>query len=220
MSPRGISDLERAVRTRPYPATVRRLAQALGLSEADRHLLQAAATPLARFNTRIGSAPYGRSLPTPLSSFVGREREVAGVRHLLAASRLVTLLGPGGIGKTRLAIEAATGMVDQIADGVDFVALASVRDPDLVISAVARALGIQDMGSRDMADRLQSQLRAADLLLVLDNFEHVLPAADAVGSLLANCPRLRVLVTSRAPLRLSGECEVLVQPLALPEAQV
>jgi predicted ATPase/DNA-binding CsgD family transcriptional regulator/transcriptional regulator with XRE-family HTH domain len=219
LSPRGISDLERSVRTRPYPATVRRLADALGLSEADRHVLQAAATPSARCDATTVGRPHGGSLPTPLSSFVGREREVAGVRHLLAASRLVTLLGPGGIGKTRLAIEAATGMVDRFADGVDFVALASVRDPDLVISAVARALGIQDMGGRDMADRLQSHLRTADLLLVLDNFEHVLPAADAVGSLLANCPHLRVLVTSRAPLRLSGECEVPVQPLALPEAR-
>ena len=216
LSPRGISDLERAARTRPYPATVRRLADALGLSEADRYALEAAATPSARFDVGIASCAVG-SLPTPLSSFVGREREVAEVRHLLAANRLVTLLGPGGIGKTRLAIEAATGIVGNFADGIVFVALASVRDPGLVISAVARALGIQDVGSRALVDRLRSRLRAADLLLLLDNFEHVLSAADAIGSLLADCSRLRVLVTSRAPLRLSGECEVPVQPLALPE---
>ena len=100
------------------------------------------------------------------------------MRHLLAANRLVTLLGPGGIGKTRLAVEVAAGIVDQFADGVVFVALASVRDPDLVIGAVAQALGIQEMGSRALIDRLHSRLRTADLLLLLDNFEHVLPAAD------------------------------------------
>jgi predicted ATPase len=124
----------------------------------------------------------------------------------------VTLLGPGGIGKTRLAIEVATGLVDQFTDGVVFVALASVRDPNLVVGAVAEALGIQEMGSRALVDRVQSQLRTADLLLLLDNFEHVLPAAEVVGSVLASCSRLRVLVTTRAPLRLSGEREVVVPP--------
>ena len=219
LSARGISDLERAARTHPYPATVRRLAEALGLSEADRCVLETAVSPSARFNPETASRTSASAgiLPTPLSSFVGREREVAEVRHLLAGSRLVTLIGPGGIGKTRLAVEVAAGIVDQFADGIVFVALASVRDPDLVISAVAQALGIQEMGSRALVDHLHSRLRTADLLLLLDNFEHVLSAAEAVGSLLANCPRLRVLVTSRAPLRLSGECEVAIQPLAHPD---
>jgi predicted ATPase/DNA-binding CsgD family transcriptional regulator/transcriptional regulator with XRE-family HTH domain len=219
MSARGISDLERAARKHPYPATVRRLAKALSLSDADRRVLEAAVPSSARLDveTATHTSASAGIVPTPLSSFVGREREVAAVRDLLAASRLVTLVGPGGIGKTRLAVEVVTGTVDQLADGVVFVPLASVRNADLVISAVAQALGIQEMGSRTLLDRLHSHLRTADLILLLDNFEHVLPAAEAVGSLLSSCPRLRVLVTSRAPLRLSGEREFAVQPLAVPD---
>ena len=117
-------------------------------------------------------------LPTPLSSFVGREQEVAEVRRCLPRLVWSRSLGPGGIGKTRLAVEVAAGIVDQFADGVVFVALASVRDPDLVVGAVAQALGIQEMGSRALIDRLHTRLRNADLLLLLDNFEHVLPAAE------------------------------------------
>jgi predicted ATPase len=212
MSARGISDLERGVRTHPYPATVRRLAEALALSDAHRTVLERAAT-------RIGAEPSGPvgALPTPLSSFVGREQQVAVVRKVLAVERLVTLLGPGGIGKTRLAIEAAAGAGGAFADGVVFVALANVRDPGLVVGAVAEALGIQEMGSRPLTDRVRSRLRTAHTLVLLDNFEHVLPAADAVGALLADCPRLHLLVTSRVPLRLAGERELPVPPLALPD---
>ena len=212
MSARGISDLERGVRTHPYPATVRRLAEALALSDAHRTVLERAAT-------RIGAEPSGPvgALPTPLSSFVGREQQVAVVRKVLAVERLVTLLGPGGIGKTRLAIEAAAGAGGAFADGVVFVALANVRDPGLVVGALAEALGIQEMGSRPLTDRVRSRLRTAHTLVLLDNFEHVLPAADAVGALLADCPRLHLLVTSRVPLRLAGERELPVPPLALPD---
>ena len=203
MSARGISDLERGARTHPYPATVRRLAVALALSDADRTVLERAAT-------RIEAEPSGPvgALPTPLSSFVGREQQVAVVRKVLAVERLVTLLGPGGIGKTRLAIEVAAGLGEVFADGVVFVALANVRDPGLVVGAVAEALGIQEMGSRPLTDRVRSRLRRAHTLVMLDNFEHVLPAAAAVGVLLADCPRLHLLVTSRVPLRLSGEREL------------
>jgi predicted ATPase/DNA-binding CsgD family transcriptional regulator/DNA-binding XRE family transcriptional regulator len=215
VSPRGISDLERGARKHPFPATVRRLAEALGLPDADRSVLQDAAYSPARAYQR--PSPHAGRLPAPVSSFVGREQEVEHVRRALTATRLITLLGPGGIGKSRLAVEAAAGVVDQFADGVTFVALASVRDPDLVSGAVAQALDIQEMGTRALLDRLHSHLRTAHLLLVLDNFEHVLPAADLVGSLLANCPRLRVLVTSRAALRISGEREIAVHPLALPD---
>jgi predicted ATPase/DNA-binding CsgD family transcriptional regulator/DNA-binding XRE family transcriptional regulator len=221
LSPRGISDLERAARTHPFPATVHRLAEALGLAEADRRVLQVAAEPSARFESGTSSqlSAHAGILPTPLSSFVGREQEVAEVRHLLAATRLVTLLGPGGIGKTRLAVEVATGIVDQFPDGVVFAALASLRDSELVVGAMAQALGIQDMGRGVLTDRVHARLRNADLLLVLDNLEHVLPAAEAIGSLLANCPMVRALVTSREPLRIAGEREVAVQPLALPDSR-
>ncbi len=114
------------------------------------------------------------------------------------------MLGPGGIGKTRLAIEVAAGIVDDFADGVVFVPLASVRDSGLVISALAEALGIQEMGSRPLADRVRSRLQTAQMLVLLDNFEHVLRAAEAVGALLADCKQLRVLVTSRAPCACQG----------------
>ena len=220
LSPRGISDLERGARRHPFPATVRRLAETLGLSEAERLTLEQAADLSIRVEQRAtpdySHAPAGL-LPTPVSSFVGREQAVGLVRRALTETRLVTLLGPGGIGKTRLAVEAAAGIVDQFPDGVRFVPLAGVRNPDLVPGAMAQALDIQEMGSRAVIERLHSQLRHADLLLLLDNFEHVLAAAELVASLLANCPRLRVLATSRAPLRISGEREVAVQPLALPD---
>jgi predicted ATPase/DNA-binding CsgD family transcriptional regulator/DNA-binding XRE family transcriptional regulator len=217
LSPRGISDLERGARTRPYLATVRRLAEALGLSDADRRVLQTAAHARCAIDRR--SADHPGDLPVSLTSFVGREHELAELRQLITAHRLVTLLGPGGIGKTRLAVEIATGLVDAFAEGVVFVPLASVRDPNLVVGAMAQALGIQEMGSRGLSDRLHIRLRDADVLLLLDNFEHVLPAADGLASLLANCPKLRFLVTSRAPLRISGERELAVSPLALPSAR-
>ena len=221
LSPRGISDLERAARQHPYPTTVRRLAEALGLSAADRSLLESAALPVARHDAaEAGSSANPGLPPTLLTSFIGREQEVAHVGRLLAAHRLVTLLGPGGIGKTRLAVQVANSIVDQFVDGVVFVALASVHDPELVVGAVAEALGIQEMGSRALADRLRARLQGADLLLLLDNFEHVLPAAGAVASLLARCALLKVLVTSRAPLRLAGEREVAVHPLALPDTHL
>ena len=215
MSARGISDLERGAGTHPYPATVRRLAEALELSDADRTVLERAATRVGR---SLPASIDSGALPTRLSSFVGRERQVADVRRVLGAHRLVTLLGPGGIGKTRLAIEAAAGLGAGFPDGVVFVALANVRDPALVISAVAEALGIKEMGSRPLVDGVRARLGTAKTLVLLDNFEHVLPAADAVGALLADCARLHVLITSRVPLHLCGEHEVVVQPLALPDA--
>jgi predicted ATPase/DNA-binding CsgD family transcriptional regulator/DNA-binding XRE family transcriptional regulator len=217
LSPRGISDLERAARTRPHGATVHRLAEALGLSDADRRVLETAAH--ARSGADRSSAAHDGLLPAPLSSFVGRRHELTDLHQLVTAHRLVTLLGPGGIGKTRLAVEVAAGLVDYFSDGVVFVPLASVRDPDLVVGAMAQALGIREMGSRALSDRLRTRLRDADVLLLLDNFEHVLPAADDLASLLAACPRLRLLVTSRAPLRISGEREVAVPPLALPDSR-
>jgi predicted ATPase/DNA-binding CsgD family transcriptional regulator/DNA-binding XRE family transcriptional regulator len=212
LSPRGISDLERSARTHPYPATVRQLAQALDLSPADGRLFEAAAR--ASIGTRF-SAYTG--LPTPFSSFIGRDTTIAEMRGVLATNRLVTLLGPGGIGKTRLAVEVATRVLDEFADGVVFVGLANLRDPDLVVNAIAHALGIQDMDGGGLAGRVQSQLRTADLLLVLDNFEHLLPATQTVGTLLTNCRRLKLLITSRAALRLSGEREIAVQPLTFPD---
>jgi non-specific serine/threonine protein kinase len=164
--------------------------------------------------------PVASNLPRPLSSLVGRERELAAVRDLLLrdGERLVTLLGPGGVGKTRLSLRVAEETADEFADGAVFVPLATVFDPDLVPAAIARELGVHEAGDRPVLSTLTGLLRERRLLLVLDNLEQVLSAAPVVAELLSTCPHLGVLATSRAPLHLSGECEFPVPPLALPTA--
>ena len=157
-------------------------------------------------------------LPRFLATLVGREREVAALHALLlrSDSPLVTLVGPGGVGKTRLAVRVAEEVAAAFADGVAFVPLAAIRDHALVLSTIAQALGVREAGDRPLADQLVGLLRDRSLLLVLDNLEQVLSAAPRVAALLAACPRLTVLATSRAPLRVSGERTFDVPPLALP----
>jgi predicted ATPase/DNA-binding CsgD family transcriptional regulator len=156
-------------------------------------------------------------LPRPLTSFIGRERELARARRLLAGSYLVTLTGPGGSGKTRLGIALAAEVAGDYPDGVCFVPLAPVRDPDLVPSTIAQSLGLQDARDRPLMDHLVSQLRDRQMLLVLDNFEHLLAGAPAVARLLRETSALRILASSRSPLRVSGEQECPVPPLAVPD---
>jgi predicted ATPase/DNA-binding CsgD family transcriptional regulator len=158
-------------------------------------------------------------LPRPLTGFIGRERELAEARRLLAGSCLLTLTGPGGSGKTRLSVELAAGVACDYPDGVYFVRLAPVRDPGLVLSSIAQSIGLQDPRDRPLAEHLVSYLRDRKLLIVLDNFEHLLPAASAVAELLSGANDLRIVVSSRAPLRVSGEQECPVPPLALPDEQ-
>ena len=160
--------------------------------------------------------PPGR-LPRPRTSFVGREAELNQARHLLAHSRLLTLTGPGGCGKTRLSIALATDAKPDFPDGVHFVALAAIRDPALVPVALAQGLGLQDSRGGRLLEHLANYLAERTLLLVLDNFEHVLAAADVVTALLGEADDLRVLVTSRSPLHLPGEQEFPVPALPLPD---
>ena len=165
-----------------------------------------------------GSTAQRRSnLPAELSSFVGRRHELASVRTGLATHRLVTLRGPGGIGKTRLAYRTAADQERSLADGAWVAELAPVQAPELVPETVVGALGIRSAEGGSPTERLVAHLRDRELLLVLDNCEHVQEAAAALASeLLGSCPRVRVLATSRLALALPGELVLNVPPLPMP----
>ncbi|MEA2598865.1 MAG: hypothetical protein QOF01_5334 [Thermomicrobiales bacterium] len=171
----------------------------------------------------IASVPLGPpdqfrvTLPTPLTPLVGREREVAQVAALLSRAdvRLLTLSGPGGVGKTRLSIEVAAEVADAFPDGVRFVGLAPISDAALVAPAIGQALGVREAGDTPLIERIVAFLHDRYVLLVLDNFEQVMEAAPLVADLLGACPRLTILATSRARLRISGEREHVVPPLGL-----
>jgi predicted ATPase/class 3 adenylate cyclase len=167
--------------------------------------------PLKTLNVRQNNLPIQ---PTPL---LGREREVADIEALLrgAGLRLLTLTGTGGTGKTRLALQSAAELIDEFEDGVFFVALAPISDPGLVASTVAGALSVSESAGRALEEDLRDYLGDKELLLVLDNFEQVVEAAPLVGELLSGCPGLKVLATSRTPLRIYGEHEYAVRPLEL-----
>ncbi len=157
------------------------------------------------------------NLPVQLTSFVGRTALLAEATRLLDRSRLLTLTGPGGTGKTRLALEVAADAAAEFPDGVFFVTLAAVSDPLLFAPSVAMAAAIPQAGNRPALDQLAEGLRGRRTLLVLDNFEQLMGAAPAVAELLRGTDLLRIVVTSRAPLRVSGEQELPVPPLSLPD---
>ncbi len=156
------------------------------------------------------------NLPRQLTSFIGRVDELRGLAELLDRSRLLTLTGAGGSGKTRLGLELAAAAAAGFPDGVFFVALAPVGHPDLVLSSIAQGIGLRDAGDRPLPDRLRSHLATARVLVLLDNFEHLIAAAPAVAALLRATAELKIVVTSRAPLHVSGEQEFEVPPLRVP----
>ena len=167
--------------------------------------------------TDTAGAPPAPSAPTPLTSLIGREADLAAATAALrGGTRLLTLAGPGGVGKTRLALEIAARLRDAYAGGSVFVPLAAIADPALVPAAIAQALGLPERDNRPLRDTLVGRLSGAHMLLLLDNFEHVVAAAPLVADLLASCPDLHILVTSRTLLRLRGERAYTVEPLVVP----
>src|SRR5258708_26154694 len=158
-------------------------------------------------------------LPVALTPLIGREREVHALHALLLRPdiRLLTLTGTPGVGKTRLPLEAARGLMQDFADGVHIVSLASLSGPAFVIPTIARSLGLTESGSQPLLDLLKASQYDKHRLLLLDNFEHVIPAAPLLVELLEACPDLKLLVTSREALRLRGEHQFAVLPLALPD---
>src|SRR6266446_4992133 len=172
--------------------------------------------------TQVETRPT--NLPVQRTGFVGREKEVAAAKELLLRQdvRLVTVTGPGGIGKTRLAVEVAGGLIEMFPGGIHFVPLSPLSDPGLIASVIVQTLGIREAGGQSpleiLKKNLQDSLRAP-MLLVLDNFEHLIQAAPTVAELLAAAPNLKILVTSRAALHVYGEHEFPVPPLALPDSR-
>ena len=233
LTPHAISALERGTRTHPYPHTVRSLADALDLSEAERSALinsvprrRQTGSPPPPADALAGSSAErmrGRAgVVVPATPLYGRDGDLAEVVHLArsGSARLITLSGPGGVGKTRLAMAVADELARNYPDGVTSIALASLADADQVMGTIGRALNIAGSDGPDALELVTDQLDRSRLLLVLDNFEHLLSAAPEVGHLVSSCPNLTVLVTSRSLLRVRGEREFVVTPLTLPTAGV
>jgi predicted ATPase/DNA-binding XRE family transcriptional regulator len=227
ISVRGVSDLERGLSRAPRLHTLVRLSEALGLDDAARQTLSAAAGYPGMADEPTGppsavvQAPARRPLPGYLTELVERDQEIGALGHLLrqAEERLLTLTGPAGVGKTRLAVQAAADYAARYPDDqVVFVPLAPLRDATLIPAAIAQAVGIPDPGGGSSLDDVASVLQDQRLLLVLDNFEHLLGGAHLVVDLLVRFPGVRVLATSRRMLRVHGEQTFLVQPLHVPLA--
>ncbi|HEX6256524.1 MAG TPA: AAA family ATPase [Euzebyales bacterium] len=218
LSAKAVSDLERDPTRRPRLTTVALLTDALGLSTGDRAALIAAARPDDLPPAHAPTASHQRLL-RPLTPLLGRAGVTAAIAELLQRgdTQLLTLTGPGGVGKTRVAIDVARRVRDACADGVVFVDLTPLRDPALVLRRIAAGIGSDDRAATALHDRIVAALHDRRVLVVLDNFEHLLPAATDVVAVLEACPDLVVLATSRVSLRVRAGRDYAIAPLALPE---
>lgn len=220
LSARAISNLERGINRTPRYETLELLSSALSLSPQQRDLLLAAARPeVVSSADRLPVSPTP-DLPLPPTRLIGREQERASALALLRGTEphLLTLTGPSGVGKTRLALQLAWDLAPDFADGVVYVPLAAIRDAALVPGVVAQTLGLHEQADASIAEQVRAYLRPKHLLLVLDNLEQVMDCTSFVAGLLEQCPRLSVLVTSRTPLHLRAEQELLMAPLPLDDA--
>ena len=225
LSPRSVSDLERGIHRTAHRDTAGLLADALGLAEPVRAVFVAAARgrrPVtevlaARQGQATGASALQNNLPVQLSRFIGRDRELAEVRALVESSRLVTLTGAGGCGKTRLSLQVAAGLLDGSGEGVWLVELAAVLDEDAVAPRISEALRLAAPPGRPVLETLLDALTPQDVLIVLDNCEHLIGGcAKTADVIMRRCPRVRLLATSREPLGISGETIYRVPSLSLP----
>ena len=220
ISTRSVSDLERGVSRTTRKDTARLIADGLGLTGSARELFEA--TARGRVPGDEDEQREAGTLPIPSAPLVGRGQDVGTVCSLLRRPdvRLVTITGLGGVGKTRAALDIGPRLATDFPDGIFFVNLTSVRDSRLVMASIAQATGIRDSGPDPIEQRVADRLRPLRTLLLIDNFEQVVDAADVLSTLLGQCPEIKCLVTSRCALRLRGEHEHVLLPLQLPPAGI
>lgn len=221
ISTRAVSDLERGINRAPRADTLEMLANALSLAQQDRATLIAAAHPDLDAGPPSASETAGRvRLPLPPTPLIGREADLLRGLRLLQSdgTRLLTVAGPGGVGKTHLALELARQSAGRFTGGAVFVDLAAISDVALVPAALAQALGLREPPTGTLFDALKDALQGQNILLLLDNVEQVSAGAPMLAELLAACPRLSLLTTSRTPLHLRAEQVLMIAPLSLPDA--